>query len=470
MSSDIPRILVIDDEATVLDLLQAVLAEFGYAVSVAKTGAEGIERYAAEEVDLVLVDLGLPGMDGLEVIRQLKKQAEDAKAIAMTGTASIESAVQAIKAGAVDFLSKPLDLEHLKIVLRRALEKKRQHERVRELEFQAAAGESFEGLIGTSPAMQSVFNMMRRVAATSATVLIRGESGTGKELVARAIHALAFSTPKPFFTIDCASIPANLMETELFGHERGAFTDAKEQKRGMLELADGGTLFLDEIGLMPLDLQAKLLNVFETLQFRRVGGTRQLKVSVRFLVATNEDLEEAVREGRFREDLYYRLNVVPIHLPPLRERGEDILLLGEHYLKVYTSLHELPGRRLADDARALLLSYPWQGNVRELRNVIERAVLMTDSPVIRAEDLAIDRRSRRRNQEAPGMLSIDERGRLTVAVFPAQGISLEEVEKQLIQEALRHAGGNITRAATLLSTSRDVMRYRIAKYGLDRKS
>jgi DNA-binding NtrC family response regulator len=317
--------------------------------------------------------------------------------------------------------------------------------------------------------MQGVFNMIGRVAATHATVLIRGESGTGKELVARAIHARAYGVPKPFYTIDCASIPVNLMETELFGHERGAFTDAKEQKKGLLELADGGTLFLDEVGLMPLDLQAKLLNVFETLQFRRVGGTRQLKVSVRFLVATNEDLEEAVKEGRFREDLYYRLNVVPIHLPPLRERGEDVVLLAEHYLRVYASLHEMPQRQLGNEARAFLRAYPWMGNVRELRNVIERAVLMTDGAVIRAEDLAIDRRSRRQSRGGTSALNIDESGKLTVTAFPAQGISLEEVEKQLIQEALRHAGGNITRAATLLSTSRDVMRYRIAKYDLSQK-
>jgi DNA-binding NtrC family response regulator len=466
MASDKPQILVVDDESTVLELLQAVLANFGYAAALVKSGPEGLEVYREKRMDLVLVDLGLPGMDGLEVIRQLKKQDEHVKAIAMTGTASIESAVQAMRAGAVDFLSKPLDLDNLRIVLHRALEKKRQHEKVKELEGQVGSGLYFEGMIGTSPPMQEVFAMVRRVAATNATVLIRGESGTGKELVARAIHSLAYIEPKPFFTIDCASIPANLMETELFGHERGAFTDAKEQKKGLLELADGGTLFLDEVGLMPLDLQVKLLNVFETLQFRRVGGTRQLKVSVRFLVATNEDLEEAVKAGRFREDLYYRLNVVPIPLPPLRERGEDIVLLAEHYLKVYAALHELPPRQLSVEARVLLRAYPWLGNVRELRNVIERAVLMTDGEVIRAGDLAIDRRSRRQGREEPSPLHIDQSGRLTVTAFPAQGISLEEVEKQLIQEALRHAGGNITRAATLLSTSRDVMRYRIAKYGL----
>lgn len=464
-----PHILVIDDEATVLDLLDAALREFGYEPICVSNSTEGLQRYTEQEVDLVLVDLGLAGMDGLEVIRQLRQLDDKARAIVMTGSASVESAIQAMKSGAMDFLTKPLDLPNLKIVLLRALERKRQTERFQELESQSREPAPYSGLLGQSPAMQEVFRMIRRVATTNATILIRGESGTGKELVARAIHSSAFDEPRPFHTIDCASIPANLMESELFGHERGAFTDAKEKKRGLLELANGGTLFLDELGLMPLDLQAKLLNVFETLEFRRVGGTETLKVSLRFLAATNEDLEDAVHDGRFREDLYYRLNVVPIHLPALREREDDVLLLSEHFLDVYAKLHELPERSLSDDARSLLRYYPWPGNVRELRNVMERAVLMTDDSTIGAGDLAIDRRNKGRTPEpaaSTNTIDIDDTGTLHIHAFPEGGISLEDVEKQLVAEALRHTGGNVTRAATLLKTSRDVIRYRITKYGL----
>lgn len=462
-----PVVLVIDDEAAVLDMLRFVLDEFGYDSLLVDNAADGIRAYTEERADVALVDMGLPETDGLDVLRQLRLLDEGVQAIVMTGSASVDDAVLAMKSGAVDFLSKPLDLSNLKIVLQRALDKKRQSERFKELESRADDGtSSFAGLLGTSQAMQEVFRMVRRVAATSATVLIRGESGTGKELIARAVHSVADEDGRPFHTIDCANIPVNLMETELFGHERGAFTDAKEQKRGLMELADGGTLFLDEIGLMPPDLQSKLLNVFETRTFRRVGGTKELSVSVRFVAATNEDLEDAVRAGRFREDLYYRLNVVPVHLPPLRERDDDALLLGEHYLGLYTNLHELPARRFSRDARALLRSYPWPGNVRELRNVIERAVLMSDGAEIGAGDLAIDRRSSRRVPEPEGTGVEIEDGSLRIQSFPPGGISLEGIEKQLIQEALRHAQGNVTRAAVLLQTSRDVVRYRINKHGL----
>ena len=322
-----------------------------------------------------------------------------------------------------------------------------------------------EGVIGESEAMDRVFQILHRVAHTKATLLIRGESGTGKEVVARAIHNQGVFAGKSFVTVDCTNIPANLMESELFGHERGAFTDAKSQKRGLMEMADGGSIFLDEIGLLPLELQAKLLNVLETQRFRRVGGTVEMTVSVRFLAATNEDLEEAVRVGRFREDLYYRLNVVPIDLPPLRERDDDVLLIAAQVLEEYTTLHGTQARYLSDDAVALLRSYPWPGNVRELRNVIERAVLMSDLDVIDAEDLIIDRRGRRKDEGKIGF-RVDSDGQIQVE-FPPAGLPLEEVERKLIQAALRHTHENVTKAAELLHISRDTLRYRISKYEQD---
>jgi DNA-binding NtrC family response regulator len=309
--------------------------------------------------------------------------------------------------------------------------------------------------------------MIRRVAPTRTTVLIRGESGTGKEVIARAIHLLSSLARKLFVTLDCTNIPNNLMESELFGHERGAFTDARSRKIGLLESASGGTLFLDEIGLMSVDLQAKLLNVLETQRFRRVGGTEEIEVAVRVLAATNEDLEKAVHEGRFREDLYYRLNVVPVDIPPLRDRGNDVLLIADHYLQQYTSLHGVPPRQLSEEARALMLAYPWPGNVRELKNTIERVVLMTDTRIIPASALSIDRRSRRARDEAQGsVLSIDPEGQMSVDL-PPDGLALEEVERQFIQAALVHTGGNVTRAAELLRISRDTLRYRIAKFAIE---
>jgi two-component system response regulator AtoC len=291
-------------------------------------------------------------------------------------------------------------------------------------------------------------------------------------MVAEAIHAHSATPEKAFVTVDCANIPGTLMESELFGHERGAFTDAKERKRGLLETADGGTVFLDEIGLMPIELQAKLLHVLETQRFRRLGGTEELKVDVRFLAATNEDLEAAVQEGRFREDLYYRLNVVPIDLPALKDRGDDILLIAEHYLDFFGALHGTRTRRLTDNTRALLKGYSWPGNVRELRNAIERVVLMTDGEFIRADDLSIDRRTRKAAvPTAAGITTAAgftiEIGEQVPIVFPYQGLALDEIEKRIIVGVLQYTQGNVTRAAELLQVSRDTLRYRIAKYELE---
>jgi DNA-binding NtrC family response regulator len=441
-------VMVVDDDPKMQRLLTGLIQTLGYTACGATTGEEAIAHYKERRPALVLLDLLLPDMDGLQALKSLKGMDPLCRVVIMSGYNTIHSAVQATKLGAENCLTKPVPLDELEILLQ-SVQQGSEPESL----------EPVEGLLGKSRAMQDVYRMIRKLAPKKTTVLIRGESGTGKEIVARAIHALGSSDQKPFISVNCANIPVNLLETELFGYERGAFTDAKEQKKGLLELADGGTFFLDEIGLMPPDLQSKLLTMLETRQFRRMGGTQQIEVSVRFLAATNEDLEEAVQQGRFREDLYYRLNVVPIHLPPLREREDDILLLADHFLQEAVAFHKTSSRRFSDNARKLLQSYVWPGNVRELKNVIERAVLLSEGEVIRVEELAIDRRLKRRLAvlvNAEGQVSID---------FPKQGISLEAIEKQVIRAALQHTAGNISKAATLLHISRDILRYRIEKYG-----
>lgn len=442
-------IMVVDDDAKVYRLLTGLVESLGYTACGAATGEEAIARYREKRPALVLLDLLLPDMDGLQVLKSLKELDPFCRVVMMSGYNTIDSAVQATKLGAENCLTKPVPLDELEILLQSVQQ-----------EPGPVSLEPIEGLLGQSQAMQDVYRMVRKLAPKKTTVLIRGESGTGKEMVARAIHALGSSDKTPFIAVNCANIPVNLLETELFGYEGGAFTDAKSQKKGLLEIANGGTFFLDEIGSMPLDLQAKILTLLETRQFRRMGSTEQIEVSVRFLAATNEDLEEAMEKGRFRADLFYRLNVVPIYLPPLRDREDDVLLLADHFLQEAISFHKVPPRRFSDNATKLLQSYPWPGNVRELKNVIERAVLMSEGEVIRVEELAIDRRLKKMLSvlvSATGQVSIE---------FPKQGLSLEAIEKQIIHAALLHTAGNITKAAALLHTSRDILRYRIEKYGL----
>ena len=435
-------------------LLVDLVEECRHQVHIAASGEEVPALYARVKPALVLLGYELPGADGLQALEGLRQQDPHCRVVMTSDHGESEVIVRAMKLGAENFLTQPIPRDELRVLLEGLGE-----DRAREAEERT----SVEGVIGDSEAMQVVFRTLRRVARTRATVLIRGESGTGKEVIARAIHLLGQFLNASFVTVDCTNIPANLMESEMFGHERGAFTDARSRKVGLMETADGGTLFLDEIGLMPLELQAKLLNVLETQRFRRVGGNEEIEVTVRILAATNENLEVAVREGRFREDLYYRLNVVPVDLPPLRDRDEDVLLIAGHYLQWYTSLHGLPARQLAEDARALLQVYPWPGNVRELKNVIERVVLMTDSRVISASALSIDRRSSRPIAGENGGLHIDAKG-LISGEFPAEGLELDKLEAQFIRIALDHTGGNITKAASLLHVSRDTLRYRIEKF------
>ncbi len=320
-------------------------------------------------------------------------------------------------------------------------------------------------LIGDSQPMKSLLRLPERIAPTRATVMLQGESGTGKALLAEAIHRASPWAQGPFVTVDCTNIPASLMESEVFGHEAGAFTDARQRKQGLIELGAGGTILLDEISLLPVELQAKLLGVLETRRFRRLGGTDEHEVDARFVAATNEDLMEAVETGRFREDLDHRLNVVPMQIPPLREREDDVLRIAEHFLEEYTERHGVGTRELGQSAILLLRAYEWPGNVRELRNVVERAVLMSDRQIIRADDLVIDRRSYRAATGTAG-ISINDDGEMTVRL-PGGGLDLEHLEREVIRAALRRVEGNVTKAAQLLKMSRDTLRYRVQKFDLD---
>ena len=452
------NLLVIDDDEMVCEVVSSALTMPGYRVRTAYSGEQGLACCQQEMPSLVLLDIRLPGIDGLETLRRIKEMNRSCRVVIITGYETARTAVEAMKLGAEDYITKPMPLEEL-----RALVTKLVGPAVPE---KVARGKGLDKLVGESVALREVFDIIRRISRTSATVLITGESGTGKELVAHAIHLNSGRADRPFLSINCASIPGNLLEAELFGYERGAFTDAKVQKRGLIEVAGSGSLLLDEIGLMPLDLQAKILTVLETRQFRRVGGTELISTGVRFMASTNRDLEKAVKTGEFREDLYYRLNVIPIRLPSLRERSEDILLLARHFLDESCRRYNVPLRELSAEAQSLLMAYPWAGNVRELKNAIERAVLLTDGPAIRARDLSINRREEGHETAQSPPVDVSEVGLIRIT-FPPWGLSVEDLERQLIEEALKHTGGNISRAARLLHLSRYAMRYRMEKHRID---
>ncbi|GAW28331.1 sigma-54 dependent transcriptional regulator [Carboxydocella sp. ULO1] len=444
-------ILVIDDEEHLRWILSKALNKTGYRVLTAATGQEGLKLVSEQMPDLVLLDLRLPDLDGITILKTIKKDQPQLPVIVITAHGTVETAIEAMKAGAVDYLTKPFDLDELKLVIERTLTLVELSQEVDYLRGELRERQG-EGLIGQSPSMVEIRELIGRIADTAATVLIQGESGTGKEVVARQLHLQSSRANKPFVAINCAAIPENLLESELFGHERGAFTGANARKKGKLELVRGGTLFLDEIGEMPLTLQAKLLRVLQERTYERVGGTEPLKLEARIIAATNRDLRKAIQEGKFREDLYYRLQVIPIHLPPLRERREDIPLLVQHFLRKYD-----PGKRLkgvAPEAMALLQQYHWPGNIRELENTIERAVILCTGHEITPENL-------------PREISGDKQRVAGVLLdFPPEGINLEEVERELIRLALVRSGGNQTQAARLLGITRSALIYRMEKYGL----
>jgi two-component system NtrC family response regulator len=444
------RILVVDDEPAQLELVGGFLRKRGFEVAAAPDGRAALQRFRREPFDLVLTDQKMPGLSGLEVLEAVRRQNPGTPVVVMTAYGTIETAVAAIKAGAVDYLTKPLDLDELLHRVERVRERQRLLVENRELRQALHERHRVEGIIGDSGGMQEVLSLVRRVAASDATVLVRGESGTGKELIAKAIHHASGRAAGPLVRVNCAALPEALLESELFGHERGAFTGAVATRKGRFELAEGGTLFLDEIGDLPAHLQVKLLRVLQEREFERVGSSQPIPVDVRVLAATHRDLEARMRAGEFRDDLYYRINVVTITLPPLRERREDIPLLIDHFLATFAGKNGKPIRGLSREARDALLRYDYPGNVRELENLVERAVVLTRDDVIGLADLPLTLRE-------PEASAPDERG-LTAEV--------EGLERRMIRDALQQAGGVQTAAAERLGISERVLRYKLRKYGL----
>jgi len=445
-------ILVVDDEALIRWSLTERLKADGYHVVEADTGRAALEKLQ-EGVDLVLLDYRLPDTDGVSVLRKIKEFDQDILVILLTAYASVDTAVEAMKLGAYHFANKPFNLDDVAATVERALETTRLRREVRQYRTDAAKPYSLQRIVGASAEITALRHLIARVATSPAsTVLLTGESGTGKDLVAKVIHYASDRAAKPFMNITCSALPEQLLESELFGHERGAFTDARVQKKGLLETADGGTVFLDEIGEMAPALQAKLLRVLEEKSFKRVGGAIDIHVDVRVIAATNRNLEEDVAKRIFRSDLFYRLNVLPIFMPPLRSHAEDIPLLVEYFIDGFSTEFRKRVLGATPAAYALLQRYGWPGNVRELRNVIERAMLLSDSERLDGRDFA-------------GLTTATGAG--NDFELPATGVDLEQLERSLLIQALRRSGGNQTRAGTLLGLNRDQIRYRIEKFGLN---
>jgi DNA-binding NtrC family response regulator len=445
------RILVVDDEQHQRDILQMILESEGYETVTAGNGRNALQLLHDDTFDVVLTDLKMPDISGIELLTDVLRSQPWLCVVLMTAHGSIDSAVDAMRKGAFDYLTKPLEKDEMLVVVGRAMERSRLVRENRMLQEQLRDRFRIESIVGAHGSMQDVFRIVHKVAASTSTVLIYGESGTGKELVARALHHTSERRNRPFYAVNVAALPESILEAELFGHERGAFTGADSRKVGLIEQASGSTLFLDEVGDLKRDLQAKLLRTLQEREVMRVGGTDRVKVDVRFVAATNQDLERAVREGTFREDLYYRLNVIPIVLPPLRERRTDIPLLVEHFIRK----HGAAGRRrdVAEDTLKILMGYEWPGNVRELESVIERALLLAEGDTILPVDLP-----------APVRAGVAPQTRTAQSLeIPDTGIDLEELERTLIAKAMEKTGGNVSRAARLLGLSRRTLQYRLEK-------
>ncbi len=444
------RILVVDDESSQLELVGGFLKKRGFETLLAESGTKALEIFRAEPVDMVLTDQKMPDMSGLELLKAIRAINPEAAAIVITAYGTVETAVAAIKAGAADYVTKPVNLDELLFRIDQVKERRRLIAENRDLRETLEKNHRIEGIIGESGRMIEVLSLVRRVAPSEATVLIRGESGTGKELIAKAIHYAGARASAPLVRVNCAALPETLLESELFGHEKGAFTGAVAARKGRFESADGGTLFLDEIGDLPLPLQAKLLRVLQEREFERLGSSKPIRVDVRILAATHRNLEALVKAGQFREDLYYRLNVVTVVLPPLRERREDLPLLMDHFLRLFAEKNRKAIRGFTQQARELLLRYDYPGNVRELENIVERAVVLTRDDVIGRSDLPLSAHA----------LEETESGEKSM---PA---AVEGVERRMIREALVQAGGVQTRAAEMLGISERALRYKLKKYGL----
>ena len=440
------RILVVEDEEKLRRVIELQLTSAGFEVDKAGTAEDGLK--IVDRADMVLTDLKLPGIDGLQLLALIRRQNTHVPVVVMTAFGSIETAVESMKAGATDFLLKPFSLDHLMQVVNKALEVRALRDENRQLKEELGRRYEFDNIIGRSGSMQEIFATIERVGPTRATVLLAGESGVGKDLIARAIHFHSPRRDRPLVKINCTAIPENLMESELFGYEKGAFTGANTTKPGKFEQADTGTVFLDEIGDVPASIQVKLLRVLQEREFERLGSNKTQHTDVRVIAATNVDLRAALEQGTFREDLYYRLNVVPLNIPPLRERKEDIPYLVEHFAKKF-------GGEISEGALERLMSYHWPGNVRELENVVERSVLLASGPRVEASDIRIDTLQRSR----PTTVAGDN--------FLPEGMTLDAYEQSIIREALKRADGNKSQAARLLGLTRNALRYRLAQMGIE---
>jgi DNA-binding NtrC family response regulator len=444
-------VLVIDDEEKLRRVVELQLKTAGFEVEQAGSAEDALKL--ADRADVILTDLRLPGISGLELLANLRRQDSHTPVIVMTAFGSIETAVEAMKAGAVDFLPKPFSLDHLMTVVNKALELRTLRDENRQLRAELGQRYEFDNIVGRSDAMREIFATVERVAPTRATVLMCGESGVGKDLIARAIHHHSPRDGRPFVKINCTALPENLMESELFGYEKGAFTGANTTKPGKFEQADTGTVFLDEIGDVPASVQVKLLRILQEREFERLGSNKTRHIDVRVLAATNVDLRAALEQGTFREDLYYRLNVLPINIPPLRERKEDIPFLAEHFVKKLKRDLGTPVESISDAAIQRLLEYHWPGNVRELENVIERSMVLASGAVLEAADIKLDLAPK------PRLAPSDN--------FLPEGMTLDDYERSIIREALHRADGNKSQAARLLGLTRNALRYRLSQMGIE---
>jgi two-component system, NtrC family, response regulator AtoC len=453
------RILIVDDEDLIRWSLQQKLSNWGYRALEAADGESAVALVERESPDLVLLDIHLPDINGLEVLKAIRESNPRVVVIIMTAYGVLEDAVAALRLGAYDFVSKPLNFEELRATIANSLEALKLKQEVRHFRERDRKRFAFDNIVGDSEAMRNAVLLMKKVAMSPATtILFQGESGTGKDLFAKAIHYHSARADRPFLAVNCAALPDNLVESELFGYEKGAFTDARQQKKGILELADGGSLLLDEIGEMPIGLQAKLLRVLEEQSFKRVGGVQDVRVNVRIIASSNRELKRMVEEGKFRQDLFYRLNVITITLPPLRERASDVRLLTRYFINEYNTAFGKKIKGMTPEAERLLSRYDWPGNIRELKNLVERAMILEEGPYLGPEALPLDLTEK--PSASPSHSALPE------IAIPEKGTSLEKVEEELIRQALSRTGGNQTRAAKLLDISRDALRYKMKKFNL----
>ena len=451
---------IIDDDSEIREVLRELFESDDYEISTFNSAEDAHPYILRENPDLILLDIGLPGMDGLTYLEKLKNEFEDVEVIMITGQADLRSAIRAIKLGAMDYIRKPIDPDELKIQVNQAIDRRKKREQLNYLQIKSHL--QFGDIVGTSEPMQKVYQFIYQVAESSkTTVLVRGETGTGKGLVARSIHYQSPRAKNPFIEVNCSAIQPSLLESELFGHEAGAFTGAKNRKKGLLELAHDGTFFLDEVGDMNLASQSKLLKVLEEKTFRRVGGTKEIKIDARIISASSRDLLQLVEEKKFRADLYYRLNVASVRLPALRERGDDILILANYFLDVFNKEFKRNIKSISPDAQKMLTRHAWVGNVREIRNVIERAALFEQSDVLSPQTISLQHINP--NEGASVTIDVDVNQGYQL---PEEGISLEEFEQYLLKQALERSGGNKTKAAALLGLSRETMKYRLKKFKL----